>query len=195
MEEINYTDLITQKINTIEDSELKEAILKVLEERNYLANTIKIDPLTGAYNRRILENIREFSSAVVIDIDDFKTINDTYGHDIGDKVLQSVSHIMMRNCRTNDFVCRYGGDEFVIIFNGADDIITYQRMQKIASEIENLNIAPGLKITISVGISSSKEAYNIQETIKDADTALYYSKQNSKNQITLYEEPQPHKAL
>ena len=108
----NYVDYIINNLDLINDNNLKIQILKLINERNQLLSIVKKDSLTGAYNRRILENINNFSVVALCDIDDFKTINDTYGHDIGDRVLKTVTKTLIDNTRGCDVVCRYGGDEF-----------------------------------------------------------------------------------
>ena len=101
----DYIDYIINNFDLINDNELKIHILKLIDERNQLLSIVKKDSLTGAYNRRVLENI-----------DDFKVINDTYVQDIGDRVLKTVTRIFIDNTRGTDVVCRYGGDEFLIVF-------------------------------------------------------------------------------
>ena len=113
----NYIDSIIKNLDSVNNIDLKIQILRLIEERNQLLEIVKKDTLTGAYNRRILNNINSFSVVVLCDVDDFKGINDTYGHDVGDNVLKVVTKILMNNTRSTDIVCRYGGDEFLVVFN------------------------------------------------------------------------------
>ena len=184
MEEKDYTEKIKNKLDLIQDEELKGLIERLVDERNYLINISNIDPLTGAYNRRILNQIRDYSSIVVCDIDNFKGVNDRYGHHMGDEALKLVAKTLMDNCRINDYVCRFGGDEFVIVFCGADEKIVKERMENVANIIRNSGLLQNEQITLSMGMSSIKE--NIQTTIKAADQALYTSKEAGKDRITSY---------
>ena len=187
-DEYNYIDTIISKLDTIEDNELKDLIIKLIEERNHLITVSNIDPLTGVYNRRIISHIRDFTSVAVCDADDFKQINDTLGHAAGDMVLQEIAKTLIENSRSNDYVCRYGGDEFLVIFCGADKNIVKKRMNDVVQSISNQTNFPNYDITISVGISSYKEGDTLESVINEADQALYVSKQSGKNAINCYDE-------
>jgi len=178
---------ILAKLETIQDQELKELILKLIGEREYLVDAIKIDTLTKVYNRRILEDIKNFSSVVLCDIDSFKQINDNFGHDAGDYVLKSVAEILKHNSRSNDFVCRYGGDEFLIVFNDCPEQIVLNRMNIIKQTITDKIKLPNFITTISIGISNYQEGKTLQEVLTEADEALYQSKAKGKNYITCYQ--------
>lgn len=127
----NYIDIdyIINNLDLINDNNFKIQILKLINERNRLLSIIKKDSLTGAYNRRVLENIDEFSVVALCDIDDFKMINDTYGHDLGDRVLKTVTKVLIDNTRGTDIVCRYGGDEFLIVFKTCSLEVVKKRME------------------------------------------------------------------
>ena len=125
--------------------------------------------MIGAYNRRILSNINSYSVIVLYDVDDFKVINDTYCHDVGDNVLKIVTKILMNNTRSTNIVCRYGGDEFLIIFSNCSKELVERRMH-IASKLitdyfKNLNIS----VSFSVVISCYEEGKMIQDVIKNVD--------------------------
>lgn len=181
---------LRKKITNIEDTELQELIFELINDNLNLQIENKIDPLTGLYNRKILEEIKLKylpATMVMCDIDDFKRINDFYGHDAGDYVIKNVGQILKRNSRKNDFVCRFGGDEFLLIFvNIHDRDLVYKRCEKIRSEItENINL-PNHNVTISIGIATNHNCDEFDEIIKRADEALYESKNAGKNQITFY---------
>ena len=148
-----YLNKIMKKIEKIEDKELRELIYLLLEERNYLKKEIQIDHLTGIYNRNVLNIIDNCNVVVMCDIDNFKLINDSFGHLIGDNVIKKVANIITKNTRTNDFVCRYGGDEFLIAFSNCDVEIIRDRMEKVKEEITNSIHLPNCEVTISIGIS------------------------------------------
>ena len=112
-----YINTIKEKLKDINDPELVDLINRLINERTYLAETINIDPLTGLYNRRVLQNVRDIGAVIMCDIDYFKTVNDSFGHDTGDVVIKKVAQIIMNNVRIGDVVCRYGGDEYLIIFS------------------------------------------------------------------------------
>lgn len=183
-------ETLLKKLPTIEDNEIKEIILKIIKERNYLIKSANIDPVSGLYNRRILEKIRKYEFVTMIDIDNFKTINDTFGHDVGDNVIRIISNILKNNSRSEDHVIRYGGDEFLIIFTGGSTKIVSARMEKIRNEVkEKINI-PGLNITLSIGIAPYENNKNLNDTIKKADEMMYHSKKSGKDLVFLYDNNQ-----
>ena len=191
MEEYNdqyYINKITEKIGSIEDQELKELVMRLVAERNNLMNVIKVDPLTGAYNRRIIKKIRDYSSVAMCDIDEFKKINDDLGHPTGDLALQLVAQVLESKCRDKDYVIRLGGDEFAIVFCGARKDAVKQRMREIAKNLEETQFKSGHKITLSVGIAHNYGDEPLEKVIDKADKALYSSKQNGRNRITSYDE-------
>lgn len=182
----SYIEKLLEKVNKSDDKELKELVLRLIDERNYLSREVNIDPLTGLYNRRILNRIRECSVALMCDIDNFKTINDTYGHDIGDDVIRKVANILMRNTRIYDYVCRFGGDEFFAGFINCEENVIYEKCERIQKEVREKVLLPNHIVTLSMGIASSKENESIYDLIKKADEALYNSKENGKNMVSCY---------
>lgn len=148
----------------------------------------KDDELTGAYNIWILRNINYYSTIVLCDLDNFKYINDKFGHNAGDRVLKSVTNLLMNYCSTNDFVCRYGGDEFLIIYKYSNEKIVKELM-KIACNVIYTTLKLGnYNVSFSVGISSYKKGKSLDKAIKDADKTLYYSKESGRNKVTCYSE-------
>jgi diguanylate cyclase (GGDEF)-like protein len=158
------------------------------------------DPLTGLHNRYYLDEIMSQElerakresiplSIVIIDIDHFKTINDTYGHAAGDEVLKGIATCLIQSVRKNDFLFRYGGEEFVIIIPTISYEQAMQRMETCRQEIQDMQRnyeGAELSVTISAGIA----VYSLHGTTQDsllmaADKALYYSKEHGRNQITL----------
>ena len=190
MDNDDYIKLIREKLEGIEDKEFQNLIYKLIDERNHLSNIANIDPLTGLYNRRVLERIRDCNIVLMCDIDDFKTFNDTYGHDVGDYVIKNVANVLRENTRVNDYVCRIGGDEFFIGFTNCEYDFILERCEKIKNEINNRIKLPNHEVTISIGISINKDNEPVSDMIKKADEALYMSKRNGKNQINCYEEKQ-----
>ena len=188
MEDNKYIERLIQRLEFVDDVELVYLVNKLIEERNELLDNINVDQLTGAYNRRILNSITDFSAVVMCDIDDFKKINDTYGHDTGDLALRIVAKELFANSRVYDYVIRFGGDEFLIIFSNCSTEIIYKRMEKIREDLTYPFRDMGLNITLSVGIAEREEEQSLAETITNADIALYKSKNNGKNTITIFDE-------
>jgi len=176
------------------DSRTKELIKaetqKEINEK--LANT---DALTGAYNRRFLQDFsdkyiqiakreKHNFSIILADIDDFKLINDTYGHHVGDEIIQSFVDIVKKTIRENDIIIRYGGDEFVILLPNTNFSDTKIVAKKIIDELKVFNQKESLYFTTSMGISEIEEDdTTIDSLIKRADEALYTAKKLGKNCI------------
>jgi len=151
------------------------------------------DKLTGAYSKRYAEKLiqeeiaaavkkRKDLSLMMLDLDHFKNINDTYGHGFGDKVLSFISETIKQSLREKDYFIRYGGEEFIVLFpsvakNRAMEIAERIRTTVGESEIFNEEKNVFVKMTISIGIASLKDAaFSAQEFIERADKALYAAK-------------------
>ena len=188
----------TERVKT--ELKLKEQLdqIKALEKK--LREQAIRDPLTGLYNRRFLEEVLHQHFARVrrgtgtigllfIDIDDFKKLNDTYGHPTGDAVLCSLSEILQSHTRESDVVCRYGGEEFLIVFIDTDSEEIKRRAEIIRKVFEASPVfcEDQLKtVTFSAGIALCPENGNtVQETIKFADEALYRAKSAGKNRVEI----------
>jgi len=160
-----------------------------------LQDTVVIDPLTLCYNRRALDGFIDHAiagtrrygcdlSAVMFDLDNFKKINDNYGHQAGDDVLKAVSRAILSTIRKCDYLVRYGGDEFVLIMpetklGRAVDVA--DRLRKI---IENLAIPLGgtcIRVTASCGVAHLKTDYDKNLLLQDADKRLYDAKAKGRN--------------
>ncbi len=162
------------------------------------------DQLTGLYNRRYLEEILEKIAAstireksllgvLMIDVDYFKKVNDTYGHDAGDKVLKELSAVLSSSVRDSDFVVRFGGEEFIIILqNIKDEEGIIKVAEKIRETFENTKINVNGKVlqkTISIGVAIyPKHTGKIWEAIKFADLALYEAKHTGRNRVVVFNE-------
>lgn len=159
------------------------------------------DPLTGLYNRRylqealkreILQSVRTSLpiSVIAFDIDHFKRFNDTYGHDVGDKVLQAVTRVLTSVFRGGDIVCRLGGEEFLVILCAASISAAHLRAEEVRKEVSTLQIDQGGtslgKITISGGVASFPlNGQSVENLLKSADLALYTAKDEGRNCIRL----------
>jgi diguanylate cyclase len=122
-------------------------------------------------------------SLAMIDIDDFKEINDRYGHQQGDKVLTSVGAIIRDNVRKMDTAARYGGEELVILMPNTSATTASEVAERIRRDIENMRVSQ-ISITVSIGVSDTRSiGTNIDELVKKADQALYQAKRAGKNQV------------
>ena len=170
--------------------------IELLDHIELITNSANRDFLTGLYNRRYFFNHideliqkaqEDFQKLYIgmIDIDNFKSINDTYGHDIGDKVIVKVADILRSNTKADDLVSRFGGEEFCIAVICDNSDFAYNIFERIRDSIENTSIEISSKKVINFTISIGVEEYydDINETINEADSKLYKAKQNGKNQI------------
>ena len=152
------------------------------------------DPLTDLCNRRYFSTVSEdaFSlfkrnaeifSVVMFDADDFKMINDTYGHKVGDTVIQSIAKILQEQSRESDIPSRYGGDEFIVLLRNTNIDGAMVLAEKIRVEVEKLHIA-NIHITVSTGVAEARESdRDIDDITKRADDALYVAKEKGKNLV------------
>lgn len=187
----NYIEIIKEKLEKIQDKEFQQLVYQLIKDNLELQKISIVDPLTGLYNRRGLDELKSKvipKIVIMCDVDDFKLVNDTYGHDKGDYVIQSIGKILKDNSRESDYVCRLGGDEFLMIFTNCDYEFIQKRCQEIKDEIANKIELPNHKVTISMGVMLNQDYKNINEAIKKADEALYISKNKGKNQVTFYDE-------
>lgn len=127
-------------------------------------------------------------SFLFLDIDHFKKVNDTYGHDVGDIVLKKVAQTIRQSVRIGDTVARWGGEEIITSLLGADLNDAQIKAEDIRKKIEELGFdeTPDLKITISIGVVSSESSSDFEDLIKKADSALYESKNSGRNKVTAY---------
>lgn len=170
--------------------------------RDDVAHLAATDPLTGVWNRRHFERRLEEElaraqrseaplSLLMIDVDDFKVFNDTYGHRAGDDVLQGLAHSINSAVRMGDIVCRYGGDEFAVILPRTDGVealsVAGRICQQVAATSYPVEGERAKRFTISVGVSSYPEVASDKEgLVEQADRAMYEAKQ-SESQISLAE--------
>lgn len=171
--------------------------------RASLTQTIEMavtDGLTGIHNRRYLDSHlrtlfdramarRRPLSVLITDLDRFKSINDTHGHDGGDDVLREFAQRLRKNIRGIDLVCRYGGEEFVVVMPDTDGPVAEKVAERIRAEIERIPFAIGkdgtaIGVTISVGVSSMQQPTDtVEALVKRADVALYEAKASGRNRV------------
>jgi diguanylate cyclase (GGDEF)-like protein len=167
-----------------------------LRKEGELTHMAHYDDLTGLPNRRQILNLIEdwvrrakrygdSSVLLFIDVDDFKTINDSRGHSVGDKVLEEIANILSQRIRTTDLIGRLGGEEFVILLDKA----SVADAQKIAEELlvlcESALFAHGQPLTLSIGAAPFDGNQTVDDWIRDADQAMYQSKRKGGNRLTL----------
>jgi len=177
---------------------VQEALVK--SEAVFREQSVR-DSLTGLFNRRYLEETlrREIKRAVrkkyplsvmMLDLDNFKSINDTFGHLAGDLVLREFSKMINRNIREDDIACRYGGDEFVIVLPDTSLEITYERSEHLITSTKNLQLqfdgqSMGV-ISISIGVSSCPENGSTKADImQTADMALFSAKNGGRGCVVI----------
>jgi diguanylate cyclase (GGDEF)-like protein/PAS domain S-box-containing protein len=173
-------------------TERKEAQDALLKSEALLREVSVRDHLTGLFNRRYMEETleRELLRAsrnhlsigiIMLDVDDFKRFNDTYGHAAGDSILRELGILLLRHVRGDDIPCRYGGDEFIIVLPDASKKITRERAEHLSDLSHHINIQIEGKIleavTLSLGVAVFPENGSTRETIlRAADSALYAAK-------------------
>lgn len=154
------------------------------------------DPLLQVYNRNYCSRIIEEQSntntsppfgVAMIDIDHFKNINDTYGHQAGDRVLFNVAQTIQQEVVPGGIVCRYGGEEIAVFFPGKQTKKIAPIMERVRAKIENMKVGGGrknLSVTVSCGIAHrNKASQSISDVVHNADKALYSAKRNGRNQV------------
>jgi len=184
--------------------ELEKANRKLEKQKQRLEELSITDSLTGIRNRRYfdehivleVEKCKRYDKRVfvmMIDIDDFKFINDTYGHDCGDYVLVKLARILRKTLRVSDLLARYGGEEFIVAMFETDAAGAVMASEKVRKKIENtifLYRRKKIRITVSIGISCypspSGAAVLIDRVVREADKALYLAKKTGKNKCVYY---------
>ena len=156
------------------------------------------DPMTGLNNRRFLEEYvetlvasvqrkRTQAAILMLDLDYFKMVNDTYGHDAGDAVLKALSSLLTQSVRASDLVIRYGGEEFLIILIDSEGVAADNVAEKIRLAVENLQVQVAgitLQKTISIGIADfPTDSETFWQAVKFADVALYQAKERGRNRV------------
>jgi len=171
-------------------------LMKELESAAY------IDSLTGLYNRKhftelafvdIERALRLDQSiyAAMLDLDFFKQVNDTYGHAAGDMVLKATAGIIRQTIRSYDLLCRYGGEEFVLLLTALDEEEAYKLVERIRENMEHSAIMyeeEEIRITCSIGLAEFLETDTLDSAVKKADEALYAAKNSGRNRVKIHSE-------
>jgi len=167
-------------------------------QQKLLKSEIVTDALTGVYNRKILTGIlpqlkQQETYAILLDIDNFKKINDTYGHQVGDKVLIQLAQTLKKVVRNKDIVLRWGGEEFLILLHGITTPQTAVTIaEKLRQTINQTTIPPIGHFSCSFGVAHThiSTEKDLDTLFEQADQALYYAKGHGKNQVILFDQLQ-----
>jgi diguanylate cyclase (GGDEF)-like protein len=172
--------------------------IEALENIQTIMNYANRDYLTGLYNRRhffnvmqeYLDDVKESGekfAVAMLDIDHFKKVNDTYGHDAGDKVIVTLADILRSSTSPSDIVARFGGEEFCIVLKNINRYSALDILERIRATVASYSVEVQkdvfINFTISIGAVIHKEEDNLEESINEADMCLYKAKNNGRNQV------------
>ena len=193
----NFTGIIGTLSDITKSVELNHLLSRYQDELYHLSVT---DPLTGLYNRRHFDGQLEVILAdhlpknmpvclLLIDIDGFKFINDTYGHPFGDEVLRTTAQLLKQLVRRNDYIARLAGDEFAMVLKNTDIVNATRIAQKVHDSISNTRIplpVGHMQLQSSMGVAEAPtHGSNAQDLVSAADVALYHSKRGGRNRIEI----------
>lgn len=197
--EMGAADYIKKPFDDVEVIARIHSVLRTKQSQDKLKDEASRDGLTGIYNHALLIQLfekeikkQEISgenlSFVMLDIDHFKKINDSYGHTIGDLVLKELAMILSTSIGGNDYVGRYGGEEFSIVITKLNEDETYKWCELVRNKIQNHKFYVGdalIQVTVSMGFycKSAKDTISGYDMIKKSDEALYKAKQNGRNRV------------
>ncbi len=174
---------------------------KLERENVFLGEAASIDPLTNMLNRRSMNSRLKSAiesadtegtalGIILIDLDDFKHVNDTYGHDCGDEILISIAQIIARNVGCENAICRWGGEEILIMIQ--DDLtVTKGIAEQICKDVETsvvVHKGQEIKVTLTAGLAEYKSGQGLRALIEEADHNMYYGKQSGKNRVVTSED-------
>ena len=168
----------------------------ILEQNVLLKQLASTDPLTGVYNRNGLlplighyvsmeERDRKPLALMMMDLDLFKAINDTYGHGVGDEVLRHFATLVQENVRAADIVGRWGGEEFIVMMPGQTMEEARDGAERVRAAVERATLSEGVRITVSIGLASFHGDDTVDSWIQRADLALYASKASGRNRVSV----------
>jgi diguanylate cyclase (GGDEF)-like protein len=197
---IGANDLLKKPYSKIEFKTRVNANLELIDLFKQIRDMASRDFLTGSYNRRFFfesgkaifakaKRKQEKIAAAMLDIDKFKNVNDTYGHDAGDVAIQEIAVILNKNLRASDLVARFGGEEYCILLEDIKLEDLKKLFEKIRAAFESNVITAGkvsFSYTVSIGIFYGLED-TLDEMVKKADEGLYFCKENGRNQVHIIE--------
>lgn len=183
----------TQIMFAVDMVEMDRSLARSRQEVERTKYEAEHDLLTGMYNKTAgMQRIREYidnmtdedsASLVFVDIDDFKSVNDTYGHAVGDYWIEKVAKFLRSDCYEEDVACRYGGDEYVVLHKGLSDIsVLESKVIRFARKLQRKAMEKGQNVHCSAGICQiNGSGFSTEECMNVADTALYEAKKKGKN--------------
>jgi diguanylate cyclase (GGDEF)-like protein len=188
------------KERRLHDNVQMEKRLRLQELAQELRLQATTDPLTGLHNRlkfyqvlayEMLRSQRYKTSLALVlyDVDDFKGINDTHGHQIGDAVLIQLSRFVSSGIRTTDLLARWGGEEFIILVPGSDGQMAYQAAEKLRVSLRDVLFEEAETVACSFGVAQYADGDTTETFIARADVALYRAKSNGRNRVELAPQP------
>lgn len=194
IDEMNDENVPATIVGTITDiNDERKSLEEWVAERKILEKDSTMDFLTNLLNRRGLHKYMDhyFKASMtqgkltvaMLDIDNFKQANDTFGHEYGDQVLMDISKLLKDNTRKTDIVARFGGDEFLIVFTNASVDTAFNVCERIRHTIQNRYLDDKVKITLSGGVKEYANE-NRKELVDKVDKLLYRAKKDGKNRIT-----------
>ena len=142
------------------------------------------DPVTGVYSRLYMENYLPYLSkadgVALLDADSFKAINDTYGHEAGDRALRAIAQAVQGSIRSSDTLIRYGGDEFLLLFHRISSEVFFTRLRQIEEKVRTTPVEGYPQIRLSASIGGVYHVYPLAEAVRQADKLMYRSKSQKK---------------
>ena len=195
--DLGAVDYVTKPFDAFELRARVRAALRTKHLQDMLFEHAHIDPLTGLPNRRaLMERLQQewarierhggYLSFIMADIDGFKSVNDSFGHHVGDKILQQVAGVLPEQCRENDLPSRFGGDELAIVVPGETAAKAVHLAERCRHEIAKACVAVRLElvsVTASFGVTDSEGVSSLGALMRRADEALYLAKKGGRNQV------------
>ncbi|GAB6125232.1 GGDEF domain-containing protein [Humidesulfovibrio idahonensis] len=192
----NLEEMVQQRTQELTEARDRlEDLVKELDDKNQTLEVLSVtDKLTGLANRRKLETTLQSEilrarrygkifAVIILDVDHFKTVNDTYGHQVGDSVLIELSTLLTKNARETDIVGRWGGEEFLIICPETNLTVVSTLAERYRSELERNDFRQVGQVTSSFGVTAWQEGDDVLSLIQRADEALYRAKESGRNRV------------
>jgi len=199
---IGAVDYITKPIRPVILSARVDTHVTLKQQQDRLLKMAMHDQLTGLYNRHYMLDIVDQKiararrhhtplSTLIVDLDHFKKINDTYGHIVGDQILEQVGEFLNKQCRTEDTVTRFGGEEFLILMEPCSLNQAHYKAEVMRHQISEL-MPSGIPVTVSIGVAELSENDTVfNDMLKRADDALYRAKALGRNRTELSDATEP----
>ena len=174
--------------------ERKKTEIALKQTKDLFEQQARIDYLTGIYNRMMFNELTQAEiqrsyrrgfhlSLIMFDLDHFKNINDTYGHDTGDHVLKNIASLVSENIRTHDILARWGGEEFVVLAPHSDQRQAVTISEKLRCACKGHDFGNGLSVTASFGVTQLRPGDDVKSLVARSDEALYLAKKNGRDRV------------